>query len=716
LKTSRASLFVLLSCSTIFSTRSDARNKYWVFFKDKPNAEVFYHFSNGVAAEGADAGGTYQSETVQDYLINDGILSKRAMDRRSKVLPLNSIVSASDFPVYGPYLDSLSSVGLTVDGTSRWFNAAVVVADSEQIVRAERFPFVVSWRRVLSSIFHGSELTATGFSSRMPMRVRSQPGDSSFYGPSYSEFELSGIPKVHSLGVNGSGVLIGMLDAGFRYETHDALKNIKIVGEHDFIQNDSITANQQGDTPDQDSHGTMTLSLLGAYSPGNLVGVSYGSEFMLAKTELIYPDPGDVDYKSEEDNWVEGIEWMEARGVDVVSSSLGYNIFVDSSGDTDYAESYFWSRGDFNGKTALASRAATRAAELGVVVVDAMGNEYNGDGTVGTMDVPADADSIISSGAVGLDSLLADFSSTGPTNDGRIKPDLVADGVNNFVADVPGPDTYTTIYSGTSFSTPITAGVAGLILSVRPDLTPMQVIDLLKSTAVKVNDRNLSVSISGYPNNFYGWGIVNAWNAIQALAGQFTFWHEDSVTYLAIRAFSTPGIDVGLSSAYYSISNGGYVKVPVSPGDTVGQYVFGISSPITIKDQVSFYFDLVDSSSRHLTWLYHDAQSPLTVSGATLYPGLTSASFVLFTNYPNPFNSQTHVGVVLKNDSHVSVDIFDIIGREIKTVFDGELASGYKDFTWDGRGNGGQDVSSGVYLVRVDVGGSIKVVKALYLK
>jgi hypothetical protein len=711
-----AFLICVALSSTIFSPQSFAQNKYWVFFKDKPNARVLWSISKSSSNRVSDVAAGQHVETAKNFLVDNGILTQRAINRRLKTLLRSSIISISDFPVYVPYLDSLRSVGLTVDGTSRWFNAAVVVADSAQLVEAERFPFVIGLKRVLSSISRGDEIRPMLELPRMPMGVSPQPGDSSFYGPSYEEFELSGIPKVHSLDVNGSGVLMGMLDAGFRYETHDALKNIKIVGEHDFIQNDSITANQQGDTPDQDSHGTMTLSLLGAYSPENLVGVTYGSEFMLAKTELIYPDPGDVDYKSEEDNWVEGIEWMEGRGVDVVSSSLGYNIFVDSSGDTNYAESYFWSRGDFNGKTALASRAATRAAELGVVVVNAMGNEYNGNGTVGTMDVPADADSIISVGAVGLDSLIADFSSTGPTNDGRIKPDLVADGVNNYVADVPGPDTYTIIYSGTSFSTPITAGVAGLVLSIRPDLTPMQVIDLLKSTAVKVNDPNLSVNISGYPNNFYGWGIVNAWNAIQCLASQFTFWHEDSVTYLAIRAFSTPGIDIGLSAAYYSINNSSYTKVPVFAGDTAGKYIFEISSPISVKDQVSFYFDLVDSSSNHVAWLYHNAQSPLTVSGATLYPGLISENFVLFTNYPNPFNSQTHIGVILKNDSHVSVDIFDIIGRKIKAVFNGEKASGYQEFTWDARADGDHDVSSGVYLVRVDVGGSIKVVKALYLK
>jgi serine protease AprX len=710
------SAFPILSVllATIFSATSSAQSRYWIFFKDKPNAEIFPSFSKDLSGQEATASSGQQIKSVENYLVENGVLTQRAIDRRLKVLPPSSVVSVSDFPVYPPYLDSLQSISLTVTGTSRWFNAAVVNADSTRLVQAEKFPFVLAIKKVAVYVNPIKPIYSTeperGRLSKLSDQI--QPGDSSFYGPSYAQYELSGIPQVHSLGIDGAGVLIGMLDAGFRYQTHDALKNIRIVGEHDFIQNDSITANQPGDSQDQDNHGTMTLSLLGAYAPGNLVGVDYGADFILAKTEYVPVS----DYKWEEDNWVEGLEWMEARGVDVVSSSLGYNIFVDSSGNVDSSASYFWSRGDFNGKKAMASRAAARAANLGVVVVDAMGNEGNGDGTDGTLDVPADADSIISAGAVGTDSLLAAFSSTGPTNDGRIKPDLVADGVYDYVAEVPGPDTYTTIYSGTSFATPITAGVAGLVLSVRPDLTPMQVINLLKSTAVRVNDPQNPMWTSRYPNNFYGWGIVNAWNAIKTLADQFSFWHEDTATYFGIRAFSTPGVDVGLSAAYYSIDGASFNKVAIFPTDTIGQYAFKIPSPISLKSSLSFYFDIVDSSLRHLTWLYHNAKLPITVSGVALNPGAISDNFILYNNYPNPFNSQTQIGILLKNDSHVRIDVFDVIGRKIKTLFNGNASQGFHELTWNGRSDKSQEVGSGVYLVRVDVNGSVRTLKVLFLK
>ncbi|HUI28682.1 MAG TPA: S8 family serine peptidase [Candidatus Acidoferrales bacterium] len=700
-------LFWIAVVAGVCAGRSPAQSKYWIFFRDKPNAEPFTHLGNG--------------KSSLDYLVESGLLSQRAISRRLKVLPVSSVVSISDFPVYPPYLDSLESIGLAIDGTSRWFNAAIVIGDSARLAAAEKFSFVVGIKKIVACInpikpIGGIPVSNTRLNKTL---MQSQPGDSSFYGPSYTQLELSGIPQVHALGINGSGVLIGMLDVGFRYESHDALKNIKIVGEHDFIQNDSITENQAGDSPDQDEHGTLTLSAIGGYSPGNLVGAAYGASFMLAKTELIYPDPGDIDYKSEEDNWVRGIEWMEARGVDIVSSSVAYNVFVDSlTGAIDSSESYFWSRGDFNGRTALASIAATRAAELGVVVVQAMGNEGNGNGVAGTMDVPADADSIISVGAVDWDGILATFSSTGPTNDNRIKPDLVADGSSDYAASVPGPDTYEYV-SGTSLSTPITAGAAALILSVRPDFAPMQVINLLKSTAVYVEDPSFPARTSTYPNNFYGSGIVNVWNAIRKLglvgSNTFTFWQRDSSFYFAARAYGTHGIDISRSRVYYSTDGAHYSTTAVSQTDTVNEYAFKIPVQGSPSVNFFFYFLFADSNGDEINVPYYGSADPFSAPGWMLYLQQSQGNFVLFNNYPNPFNSQTRISLALKSAADVKIDIYDILGRKIRNFFRSN-ASGYQEFIWNGREDNGMDVSSGVYLIEVNVGGTIRVLKALYLK
>ncbi len=698
----RTTLLLLLTFAAFTSPKVYAQSRYWVFFKNKPEADGFTDFSLGGAAE--------------RYLLSHNVLDQRAITRRLKVLPPSNIVSVMDFPVYSGYIDSLESIGLKVIGTSRWFNAATVVTDSLQIVGAMRFPFVRGVQKVATSIVPIRMVARPGNPHSLLFKVSSVnvAGDSAFYGPSFEQLELSGVPQVQSLGIDGKGVLIGMLDSGFRYETHNALKNIKIIGEHDFVQNDSITANQPGDSSYQDNHGTSTLSVLGGYSPGSIVGASYGSSFMLAKTEYVPV----TDFQWEEDDWVEGLEWMEAHGVDVVSSSVAYSTYVDSTGQVDSSISYFFSRGDFNGKTSFASRAATIAARLGVIVVQAMGNEGNGNGTIGTMDVPADADSIISVGAVDQTGQLAGFSSTGPTNDGRIKPDLVADGVDDYVATVPGPDTYD-YESGTSFSTPITAGIASLILSVRPDYTPMQVIDLLKQTAVQPHFPGDPLS-SSYPNDYYGWGIVNAWNAVRKIgfvgSNSFVTWQEDSVVYVAVKAFSTSGIDTRMSRAYYSYDGSGFQSARVFPTDTANQYAFVAPLPALSPQSMNSYFDLVDSSGKNLDVPYYGSSAPFSVGGLESVPPPPAQAFRSYAAYPNPFSLQVHIPFVLYKGSDVAVDVYDVLGRKVAGLFNGALPTGYQEVDWNGTTSTGNRASSGVYFIRIIIDGVMKVEKVLYLK
>ena len=237
------------------------------------------------------------------------------------------------------------------------------------------------------------------------------------------------IVNVHNLRITGRGVLVGMLDSGFRWKVPESEMNMDVIKEYDFIQHDSVTANQDGSTPidesDQDEHGTLTLSLVGGYKEGELVSPAFGSSFILAKTEYV-PTETNI----EEDNWVAGIEWEEQNGVDVVSSSLGYSIF--DSTDANGVPQHSYTPADMNGRTATTTKAAVIAARLGVVVCSAMGNE--GESSWHIMTSPADADSIISVGAVDISGVYASFSSVGPTADGRTKPDVVADGVGDYCA------------------------------------------------------------------------------------------------------------------------------------------------------------------------------------------------------------------------------------------------------------------------------------------
>ncbi|MGC8595357.1 MAG: S8 family serine peptidase [Candidatus Kryptoniota bacterium] len=688
----RGACFLILFMSTL----ATAQSKYWIFFKDKPDYPLIHGFS--------------KSEDMVEYALRHDWLTRRALERRAKVLPRRELISILDYPVNSSYLDALRSKGALVVGISRWFNAAAVIINPKLIPSIESLPFVIAIKQIIPR----TAKQDVKLYNAWPLLFKTPfaAGDSASYGPSFVQYELSGIPYVHALGIDGTGVVIGMLDTGFRWRAHSALMNIKVVGERDFIQGDSVTSNQPGDASDQDSHGTSTLSLLGGYFPGNLIGVSYGSQFLLAKTEYVPI----TDLKVEEDWWVEGLEWEESRGADVVSSSVGYNVFVDSNGVVDSADSYFWSRGDFNGKVSLASRAAAIAARLGVVVVQAMGNEGNGNGKVGTMLVPADADSIISVGAVDRNGNLASFSSTGPTNDGRTKPDLVADGVGDYVATVPGPDTYA-YESGTSFSTPITAGIAALILSVRPDYSPMQVINLLEASAVEHADTKFPDRTVLYPNNFYGYGIVNAWKAIQLISGpvaaeKFSAWQSGSYLYIAIRVFSKNGISFSRSSAYYSTNDANYIRTEIFPTDTINQVAFKIFNSGQLNT-INFYFNIIDSSGDSLSLPYHPAKSVFTLKN--VQPPAVNKLFVS-CNFPNPFTKSTSFVVNLPTAGYLRILVYNSIGIKLKTIYDGYQMPGSFNFIWNGDADSNLKAASGVYFIVVETNGSVAVLKSMLLK
>jgi serine protease AprX len=450
--------------------------KYWIYFTDKETPAVMLQKRTLNRREAA------------------AYISENAIKRRMKVMPENRLIDEADLPVNERYIRQLGSYGIHPSNILRWFNAITAYLSADQVQEISHTPFIRSIVPVRT------------ITRRMEPReaqlvippMRSQRTTSAInHGAAEAQLRAVNIIPVHQAGVTGRNIIIGILDTGFRWKSNPALMGINVLAEYDFIFKDSVTANESQDTPDQDSHGTNTLSILGANLDGVYVGAAPEASFILAKTEDIRSET-----KVEEDNWAAAIEWMENLGVDVVSCSLGYSDF-DPHGSNP--GDYTWSNGDFNGRTTITAQAALLAARRGVVVVTCMGNEGNGDGVTGTLITPADADSIISVGAVRYmmpdSGDLASFSSTGPTNDGRIKPDVVAPGVG--VAIVT-PDGAIITGNGTSYSTPLAAGVAALVLSANPSLTPVQVRNALRNTATNASS----------PDNYYGWGEVNAFAAV----------------------------------------------------------------------------------------------------------------------------------------------------------------------------------------------------------
>lgn len=378
-----------------------------------------------------------------------------------------------DLRVSPSYLKSIRETGVKLRTQSRWFNALSVSATSTQLDKLRALPFVKDVRPV-----------AVGKRRPDPRTVGRPPSASRLqYGTSFNQLEMIGVPLAHEAGFSGAGIRVLMLDTGY-YKDHEAFGGNRILEEWDFINQDGQTQNQPGDPEAQHRHGTATASALGGHWPGQLYGPAFACQFLLAKTEDVSSET-----PVEEDYFVAALEWGEARGADVASASLGY---------TDW---YQWS--DLDGHTALTTRAVDLAIGLGLCVVVSAGNARDDDwGHIGT---PADAFDVISVGAVEADGQLAWFSSPGPTYDGRIKPEVCAQGVDVAAAGWDGPASLR-YFAGTSLSCPLVAGCAALLLEAHPFWTPHQVRAALMNTADRAN----------LPDNDFGWGIVNLPAALES--------------------------------------------------------------------------------------------------------------------------------------------------------------------------------------------------------
>ena len=399
-------------------------------------------------------------------------IDQKAVDRRIKNGALGK-ASWFDLSVSPVYVDQISSLGVTIKNKSRWLNAISVICSLNDLETIMAFPFVDNIKPVI------------GYKNETHQEyVDISPLSRDFdYGNAQEQIEQINVHELHEQGFTGEGVRILLLDTGFDL-THDALSNINVVAQWDVINDDDETANEtdEEDADGQDYHGTAVLSTIAANTPGELIGVAFDSEFLLAKTEDVTQE-----IEQEEDNYVAGLEWGEANGADVVSTSLGYLDWYEYS--------------DMDGNTAVTTIGVDIAVGLGMVCVTAAGNSGNDDWYY--IIAPADADSVISVGAVWDNGDIASFSSHGPTADGRIKPEVCARGRQTWCINPNSTTNYSQL-SGTSLACPLVGGVAALIIQARPEWTAMQVREAIMMTA----------SMADSANNTYGYGIVNAGNAI----------------------------------------------------------------------------------------------------------------------------------------------------------------------------------------------------------
>jgi len=456
-------LILMLCGMQLFS--QTAPNKYWIQFTDKQNSV----FSADRPAE---------------------FLSARAIERRERY---SIIISEQDLPVNQAYIDSLTSVGVTVLNRSKWFNAVTVyITDTNHLHRIRLFPFVKQLKSVAR--FKSVQPVHDKFSLESVTDMKSGTViDTTLlrYGKASRQVGMLNGHILHNQGFQGQGLVIAVLDAGFRRvnvnHAFDSLYiNNQILGGWDFVNNGPLSF---ADT--EHAHGAQVLSIMAGNLPGELVGTAPKASYYLLRTE-----DAPTENLVEEDNWIAGAEWADSAGADLINSSLGYTAFDIPALNHTYS--------DMDGNTTRITRAADIAAGKGILVVNSAGNE--GSIEWHYIGAPADADSILTVGAVDSLGNYAIFSSTGPTFDGRIKPNIVAQGQQTAVV---GTDGNTFRGSGTSYSSPVMCGLAACLWQTNRTLPPMKIIEAIQ----------LSASRASNPDSLYGYGIPDLGKALFLLQG-----------------------------------------------------------------------------------------------------------------------------------------------------------------------------------------------------
>ena len=485
------SLLIIINAG--FSQSAGFLFKYRISFKDKNNSP--YSVSNPSA-----------------------FLTQKAINRRqNQGIAINQL----DIPVNYFYIDSIRNLGINIINQSRWFNSVIVsMTDTSALSTVRNYSFVKNVELVISlnkkkktsnnntnalkSIYFSPKQLQNKYTANNKEFVENEDFvalKSMDYGMAFLQINMLQGISLHNQGYMGQGMTIAVLDAGF-YQV-DAMNvfdslwlNGQILGTRDFVMPGNNVFNES-------THGMMVLSTMGANIQGQMVGTAPKANYWLLRTE-----DATSENLIEEDNWASGAEFADSIGVDLINSSLGYTTFDDAAMSHSYQ--------DMDGRTTRVSQAATIAARKGILVVNSAGN--SGGGWWKYIGAPADADSIITVGAVNNMGNYAAFSSIGPSYDNRIKPTVAALGEGSVIATGGGVSTG----NGTSFASPIICGMTACLWQAFPQKTNQDIIEAIRLSASQyyTPDSLLGYGIPNYPvaaillsgNNIYNFDKDNSFN------------------------------------------------------------------------------------------------------------------------------------------------------------------------------------------------------------
>ena len=522
---------LLLVLVTIFfqGVAQVAPGKYYVQFTDKNNSP-------------------YSLDHPEDFL------TQRAIDRRTKQ---NISYNETDLPVNPQYITGVAATGAEILNPTKWMNGVLIYTTNPSVIDSINALPYVSVVRSVSGVATNSTKPFFKNESISPenkrkSKVVNREIESFDYGFAEAQIDLiNGIP-LHEAGFRGEGMVIAVLDAGFDKVDvdllFDSLRNDgRILGTKDFVT-------PGGNVYQAFFHGRNVLSTMAANIPGLMIGTAPKASYWLLRSEN-----ASQEYVSEEYNWVSAAEFADSVGADVINSSLGYTTFDDPAQNHTYA--------DMDGNSTVITRGADMAASKGILVVNSAGN--SAESSWHYIGAPADGDSVFSIGAVDNNGFYAYFSSTGPTADGRVKPNVTATGWGTTVSDGNNGITYG---SGTSYSSPIIAGMSACLWQAMPEMTNMEIQQAIMESASQFTNPDSLLGF-GIPNYQSAWWILTSIDSNTDEGAKLAAIYPNPFSnYLTVRllgdtreasvkVFNMLGevvVEQTVSSPYYRINLNGY--------------------------------------------------------------------------------------------------------------------------------------------------------------
>lgn len=426
-------------------------------------------------------------------------LSSEAIARRKQ---FNIAIDSTDLPVSKAYLDSIAKAGkVEILNSSKWLNQVLIkTTDQAALNKISQFPFVKKRSPIANrpSTINEEKFIETVTETNVSQTIASTKATTLNYGNSSKQVNIHEGEFLHNKGFQGKGIKIAVLDAGFfKYQNIAAFDSLKINGQlkmtWDFVDNNPSVN-------EDDAHGMQCLSVLAANLPGAFVGTAPAASYYLFRTEDVA-----TEFPVEEQNWLAAAEKADSIGVQMISSSLGYNTFDDARFNYTYA--------DLNGKKTMITRGATMATNKGMVVMNSAGN--SGNSAWKYLLAPSDAVDVLAVGAVNNLKQVAPFSSFGPSADNRVKPDIASVGWNTFLISTNGTVAQA---NGTSFSNPNIAGLIACLWQAFPEFSNKEIIETVRKSSDRYNNPDARTGY-GIPNMRLAYGMLERESNIRKAKG-----------------------------------------------------------------------------------------------------------------------------------------------------------------------------------------------------